>query len=237
MSNKETTCKAVYVWYELENKDNFCLRFYERNSIVCPWGTRRSPSKNLLARNSFVKISIIVLPFSPTLFCTQFVLTMYFESSYILVAFISTYTVSQFHTAYGMKPLQTRLIISAHKHLRRLFITKYLRNQSLVSRKHLDVSVWAEEVFGFIDIYLRMIQSYLWSSRAGMLQISDEQCYPSYVTMQSFCCTHPRQLRYCLMTFVLYVFKAFDTAGSCNKIYIKTFKHAVSISQRTHHPH
>jgi len=56
-------------------------------------------------------------------------------------------------------------------HFRRLSTAECRRNQSLVSRKHLDVSVWAEEIFGFIDTYLPVIQSYLSSSRVGMIQI------------------------------------------------------------------
>jgi hypothetical protein len=63
------------------------------------------PRKYLLAGYSFVKISIIFLFFSRTLFCTQFVWTTFFDSSYILVDVVSARTVTYFHTAYRMDPL------------------------------------------------------------------------------------------------------------------------------------
>jgi hypothetical protein len=80
-----------------------------------------------------------------------------------------------------------------------------------------------------------MIQSYLSSSRVGILQILDVQCYHFYVTTQSFCASQLWQLKYYIETFVFQVFKAFDTVGNSNKFHIKPFKHTVSISHRAHY--
>ena len=100
MSNKESTCNINLFEMNYKARKISAENLTNENPLSVHGDARESPSKKIAGLTYFRKDFSYCSALSRTLFCTQFMRTMCFDSSYILVRVISAYKVSQFHTAY-----------------------------------------------------------------------------------------------------------------------------------------